>query len=531
MVFPTASAIMDRPPLPRGPAGAPGPVRIPSPTELQKLRHLRQQQQQRQRQQNPLPHRHHPRVTQPPPPAQQPPLQTQPIPQQQKLEQLPLLQQDGGDQQSPASLRGPMWRMGSPSPAAQQLVAAQPALQQQQQQQKPLPSAEQQPRGPQWRLGGTPPPGRAQPGQQLAPAQHVVPLRRAPVQRHARTPKGGHKDPVFAQLAQECTLEDAWRPQVLLLYELGMRASDFQRLTASKRKIFQIGIVSMRRKLKFLQDTIGLSNEELTKVIAKFPRILEYKSERTFRPRLDFLKRCGVEQEDLVKVFTRAPMVMELRVKDTLEPRASFLRDILCLSHGALGKLIVRHPQVLTCTEDMMRLRVDFLLLQGLSQEDIGKAVSAHPHVLHYKIDSMQERVSFLLSIGLDQAQVAACISRFPQLFSLNVEANLEPKWRYLEDYIRTPADSVATLCSYPAFFSLSLMNRVVPRHRYFLHVQSPQQQRGAKIRRARSDSQAFQMKHLKCSDAQFAKLIGRPVEEYEAFKSQLFGDSAQPLP
>jgi hypothetical protein len=37
-------------------------------------------------------------------------------------------------------------------------------------------------------------------------------------------------------------------------------------------------------------------------VIAKFPRILEYKSERTFRPRLDFLKRCGVEQEDLVKV-------------------------------------------------------------------------------------------------------------------------------------------------------------------------------------------------------------------------------------
>lgn len=87
-------------------------------------------------------------------------------------------------------------------------------------------------------------------------------------------------------------------------------------------------------------------------------------------------------------------------------------------------------------------------------------ATVSTPQVLHYKIDSMQERVSFLLSIGLDQAQVAACISRFPQLFSLNVEANLEPKWRYLEDYIRTPADSVATLCSYPAFFSLSLMNR-----------------------------------------------------------------------
>lgn len=47
-----------------------------------------------------------------------------------------------------------------------------------------------------------------------------------------------------------------------------------------------------------------------------------------------------------LQVFVRAPMALELRVKDTLEPRAAFLRDVLSLSSGALGKLIVRHPQV-----------------------------------------------------------------------------------------------------------------------------------------------------------------------------------------
>jgi len=134
-------------------------------------------------------------------------------------------------------------------------------------------------------------------------------------------------------------------------------------------------------------------------------------------------------------------MALELRVNDTLEPRAAFLRDVLSLSSGALGKLIVRHPQVcgqsqrllgwvkgcgaarligtgplssgpgsqppawpskhcpfpllttfilitlfcamqvLTCTEDMMQQRVDFLRRQGLSQEEIGRAVLAHPQV------------------------------------------------------------------------------------------------------------------------------------------------------
>ena len=49
--------------------------------------------------------------------------------------------------------------------------------------------------------------------------------------------------------------------------------------------------------------TIALcSTEALAKVISKFPRILEYKSERTLRPRLEFLRRCGVTQEDLAKV-------------------------------------------------------------------------------------------------------------------------------------------------------------------------------------------------------------------------------------
>lgn len=47
-------------------------------------------------------------------------------------------------------------------------------------------------------------------------------------------------------------------PQVLLLHELGLRTSDFDRLAESRPEIFQMGIVTMRRKLKFLQDTIGL---------------------------------------------------------------------------------------------------------------------------------------------------------------------------------------------------------------------------------------------------------------------------------
>ncbi|KAL4446227.1 hypothetical protein ABPG77_003034 [Micractinium sp. CCAP 211/92] len=368
-----------------------------------------------------------------------------------------------------------------------------------------------------------------------------LPSRQGVPQRGAR-PSGGRggKEDVFQALASACDLEPAWRPQVLLLHDLGLRSADFQRLGDSRPEIFQMGIVTMRRKIKFFQDTIGLSNAELTKVVVKFPRILEYKSERTIRPRLEFLRRCGVGQEDLAKVFIRAPMALELRVRDTLEPRADFLRNVLSLSSGALGKLIVRHPQVLTCTEDMMQQRVDFLLQQGLSQAELGRAVLAHPQVLHYKIDSMQERVNFLLSIGLDRQQVASCVARFPQLFSLNVEANLGPKWRYLVDFLRaSPEESVATLCSYPAYFSLSLTNRVVPRHRFFLHMQaksagkqgsSSSKPGGGGSSKSGGGSEAiFPTNLLKCSDTQFCTQLGATQAQYDSFRQQLFGVAAQP--
>ena len=79
--------------------------------------------------------------------------------------------------------------------------------------------------------------------------------------------------------------------------------------------------------------------------------------------------------------------------------------------------------------------------------------------VLHYKIESMRERVSYLRSIGMTAPQVAAAVCRFPQLFSLSVESNLAPKWRYLVEHL---GGDVATLCAYPGYFSLSLSNRWV---------------------------------------------------------------------
>ena len=45
-----------------------------------------------------------------------------------------------------------------------------------------------------------------------------------------------------------------------------------------------------------------MDDADIRRLLLKFPRIIEYRTERTLRPRIDFLLQQGVPQADLSKV-------------------------------------------------------------------------------------------------------------------------------------------------------------------------------------------------------------------------------------
>ena len=92
--------------------------------------------------------------------------------------------------------------------------------------------------------------------------------------------------------------------QATLFHQLGMSKADFTKLVTSRRSngLLQLRVPTIRNKLNFFKDEIGLSNEEMRKLLVKCPRIMEHKLESTMRPHLDFLQLHGVQKEDLGKV-------------------------------------------------------------------------------------------------------------------------------------------------------------------------------------------------------------------------------------
>jgi hypothetical protein len=86
-----------------------------------------------------------------------------------------------------------------------------------------------------------------------------------------------------------------------------MSKADLCKLADSRRQLFSLSVPCVRSKLAFLRNELAMDDADIRKVLLKFPRILEYKTERTVRPRLDFLLKHGVVQSDLSKVRTGGP--------------------------------------------------------------------------------------------------------------------------------------------------------------------------------------------------------------------------------
>ena len=99
------------------------------------------------------------------------------------------------------------------------------------------------------------------------------------------------------------------------------------------------------------------------------------------------------------------------------------------------------------------------LALYHSLQGEVLHVVHVDLQILHYSTDCMEERLDFLQRIGMSSEEVALAVARLPQLLCLDIEANLQPKYRYLLNEL---GGSVKSICTFPAYFSLSLYQRWV---------------------------------------------------------------------
>lgn len=318
--------------------------------------------------------------------------------------------------------------------------------------------------------------------------------------------KGAKKK--YSQLSEEFRLDNRWIPLLDYLSTLAFKESDLIQMYKRHSNAFYTNVYSARERLEYLLN-VGVKQKAIRKIILRQPQILEY-TVSNLKSHVAFLVDLGIPDSKIGQVITAAPSIFSYSVEDSLKPTVRYLIEEIGIKESDLAKVVTLSPPMLVQRVDISwNDRFDFLSEElGASRESIVKMVRKHPQLLHYSIeDGLLPRINFLRSIGMDDSETLKVLTSITQVFSLSLEGNLKPKYKYLVNELQ---NNVRSLTKYPTYLSLSLDQRIRPRHRFLVFLN-------------KAPKGPFPLSSLVPTDESFCQQwAGTSVDKYLAFRQSL---------
>ncbi|KAL3538967.1 hypothetical protein ACH5RR_002333 [Cinchona calisaya] len=254
------------------------------------------------------------------------------------------------------------------------------------------------------------------------------------------------------------------KSRVEFYLKMGMDKKDFGTMVFDFPKVLgYFSMEEMNQKVAFLKE-FGLNDEDVGRLLAFKPQLMACSIEERWKPLVKYFYYLGMSRDSMKRILTIKPMVFCVDLESIIVTKVQFLRDI-GVQKDAIGNMLAKFPPLLTYSlNKKIRPVVIFLLTKaGVSQRDIGKVIALGPELLGCSIaNKLDHNVKYFLSLGISLRQLGEMIADFPMLLRYNIEI-LRPKYRYLR---RTMVRPLQDLVEFPRFFSYSLEERIIPRHR-----------------------------------------------------------------
>ncbi|KAH9724415.1 transcription termination factor MTERF8 [Citrus sinensis] len=213
-------------------------------------------------------------------------------------------------------------------------------------------------------------------------------------------------------------------PKVRVLSELG--GDDVDSTAAIVWKfpaILSYSLEHIGKHVEFLRSFAGLSDQEIFRIFLVFPAVISASRERKLRPRIDFLKQCGLGSEDIFKFLTKAPLFLALSF-DNIVIKLGFLVKIgyecrtreLAAAMGSVTR---------TSCENLQKV-IGLFLSYGLSFADIYIMSKKHPQILQYNHKSLEDKMEYLIvGMGREVGELLA----FPAFLGYKLDDRIKHRY------------------------------------------------------------------------------------------------------
>ncbi|KAG5238962.1 transcription termination factor MTERF [Salix suchowensis] len=295
-----------------------------------------------------------------------------------------------------------------------------------------------------------------------------------------------------------CSMEEV-KTRVGFFLDMGMNERDFGTMVFDYPRVLgYFTLEEMNQKVNYLKE-FGLSNEDVGRLLAFKPQLMGCSIEERWKPLVKYLYYLGISRDGMKECLSLNQWFS-----------VQFFQDI-GIRDDAIGNMLVKFPPLLTYSlHKKIRPVVIFLMTKaGVSERNIAKTIALGPELLGCNIvNKLEINLKYLLSLGIRHRQLGEMIADFPMLLRYNIDL-FRPKYKYLR---RTMVRPLQDLIEFPRFFSYSLDERIIPRHKVLVENRIN-----------------FKLRYMLAStDEEFQKKVESAVERRRKFESGLMGDNSQ---
>ncbi|XP_048137788.1 transcription termination factor MTERF8, chloroplastic-like, partial [Rhodamnia argentea] len=214
-------------------------------------------------------------------------------------------------------------------------------------------------------------------------------------------------------------------PRVEFLLELSGGDEDATGAVLRKLPTFlKYRVEHVESHVELLRSFAGLDDQEIFRIILVFPNIVSASRERKLRPRIRFLKECGLDSCEIFKFLTKAPLFLGLSFEGNIVYKLGFLVKIghkyrtkeFAVAIGAVTR---------TSCENMQKV-IELFLSYEFSFEDVLLMSKKHPQILQYNPDSLEEKVEYLVGeMGRDLEELLD----FPAFLGYKLDSRIKHRY------------------------------------------------------------------------------------------------------
>ena len=259
-----------------------------------------------------------------------------------------------------------------------------------------------------------------------------------------------------------CSVEKTLKPKVAWLEEVGLSREQVAKVVARFPQILGCGVETNLKPTVAWLEQVGLHREEVAKVVARFPQILGCGVETNLKPTVAWLEQAGLHREEVAKVVARFPQILGCGVETNLKPKMAWLEEV-GLSRKQVANVVASFPAVIGCSlEANLKPTVAWLEEVGLSRKQVAKVVARYPSVLGCSIeDNLKPTVAWLEHAGMRREQVAKVVAGFPSFLGCSIEDNLKPTVAWLEQVGLHREEVAKVVASCPQLLGYSVKNNL----------------------------------------------------------------------